>query len=344
MLQSLKYKQVQQVVFSMNHMLQQSTRVFQLKALPTKGYLVVCFLFCLASLASCTAQEVTTKRSKDSNSTTDSHQHKDSTAMKDEFQAHLSDQEYDVLVNKATDRPGEGGYTNVFDEGVYHCRACGSALYRSESKFHSGCGWPSFDSEIPHSVTRHVDRAYGMVRTEIVCAKCGGHLGHEFEGEHFTATNTRHCVNTSSIVFHPKNTVELIVHCGSFRDAQYALYSVAGVLQTEAGYVPLEKSTQDPSETKGSETNGDQALRVLLDPRVITVPAFVHQVKERCAKTSNERRPTVFYASSEEQAQSLQNAVQKEQFEASVVKGSTFVVAASEDQHYLLRVENSKKR
>lgn len=116
----------------------------------------------------------------------------------------LTPQEEKVLLFKATDRPFTGDYYLKKDIGTYVCRRCNAALYRSVDKFEAHCGWPSFDDEIKGSVKRIPD-ADGM-RTEIVCSNCGGHLGHVFLGEGFTAKNTRHCVNTSSLKFIPAGT------------------------------------------------------------------------------------------------------------------------------------------
>ena len=115
----------------------------------------------------------------------------------------LTSQQEQVLVNKATDRPYTGDYYEKKDNGLYICRRCNNPLYTSEDKFDSHCGWPSFDDEIKGSVTRILD-ADGR-RTEIVCNNCQGHLGHVFLGEQMTDKNTRHCVNTSSILFVPKD-------------------------------------------------------------------------------------------------------------------------------------------
>ena len=116
----------------------------------------------------------------------------------------ISNKEYDILRRGGTELPYTGKYNNHFEDGIYVCKGCGKPLYKSKSKFDSGCGWPSFDKCIEDSIEYKKDYKIGVLRIEILCSNCGGHQGHVFN-DGPTKTNQRYCVNSASIDFIPKN-------------------------------------------------------------------------------------------------------------------------------------------
>lgn len=115
-----------------------------------------------------------------------------------EWRAELTPEQYEILRNKGTERAFTGKYWNAKDKGAYHCAGCGELLFVSDSKFDSGCGWPSFDKPANDMIEEHRDTSHGMVRTEVVCKNCGGHLGHVFN-DGPTQTGLRYCINSASI-------------------------------------------------------------------------------------------------------------------------------------------------
>ncbi|OGL34304.1 peptide-methionine (R)-S-oxide reductase [Candidatus Saccharibacteria bacterium RIFCSPHIGHO2_12_FULL_42_8] len=123
-----------------------------------------------------------------------------------EWREELSPERFKVLRKKATEAPFSGEYDSVFDIGTYSCAACGTKLFESSTKFDAKCGWPSFYDALPGSVDFHEDKSFGVNRTEVTCAKCGGHLGHLFKGEKFnTPTDQRYCINSLSLQFAPSS-------------------------------------------------------------------------------------------------------------------------------------------
>lgn len=124
----------------------------------------------------------------------------------EQWRAELTPEEYAVLRQAATERPWTGEYTQTHDVGVYSCRACGQELFTSDTKFDSHCGWPSFyaPTEADRVVLRE-DRSLGMVRTEVLCASCGSHLGHLFDDAPQTPTGDRYCMNSVSLRLRPQH-------------------------------------------------------------------------------------------------------------------------------------------
>lgn len=185
---------------------------------------------------------------------------------------YLTDEEKHVIIDKGTERPFTGKYYDFFDNGVYACKRCSAWLYRSDDKFESRCGWPSFDDEIKGTVKRVMD-ADGM-RTEILCANCGAHLGHVFTGEGLTVKDIRHCVNSISMVFIPATQKtklhKAIFASGCFWGTEYYLKQKEGVIETQVGYTG--GHTQNPTyeEVCSGKTGHAEAVEVTYDPKLIT--------------------------------------------------------------------------
>lgn len=147
----------------------------------------------------------------------------------------LTAEEERVIVHKGTEMPFSGKYNDYFEKGVYTCKRCGTELFRSESKFKSECGWPSFDEEIKGAVKWQKDA--DSVRTEATCAKCGAHLGHIFFGEEMTVKNVRYCINSISMNFVPEQKTEKAIFAsGCFWGTEYYFKQAPGVISTTVGY------------------------------------------------------------------------------------------------------------
>lgn len=183
----------------------------------------------------------------------------------------------DIIVNKHTEPAFSGEYEPSQQMGTYLCKQCGLALFRGDDQFHSGCGWPSFDNSIADHVRSTPDQ--DGKRTEIVCARCNGHLGHVFQGEYMTTKNIRHCVNSLSVEFVPDQSVldseELIVAAGCFWGVEYYFKKVPGVLKTEVGYTGGTINYPTYETVCTGSTGHVEALRVIYDPTKINYATLI---------------------------------------------------------------------
>lgn len=186
----------------------------------------------------------------------------------------LTPEEERVIVHKGTERPFTGEYVNTKDSGTYVCKRCNAPLYRSADKFDSHCGWPSFDDEIPGAVKRVPD-ADGM-RTEIICANCGAHLGHVFKGEGFTEKNTRHCVNSVSMKFIPavkkqtdtqNNLKKAYFASGCFWGTEYYFMKAEGVVSTAVGFMGGHVDNPTYQQVCRKNTGHLETTEVVYDPQ-----------------------------------------------------------------------------
>lgn len=189
----------------------------------------------------------------------------------------LTAEEARVIVDKGTEPPFTGKYVSSKDAGVYTCKRCGAALYASEDKFHSGCGWPAFDDEVPGAVKRQPD-ADGK-RTEILCSACGAHLGHVFVGEQLTSRNTRHCVNSISMEFVSDASLDkyferAVFAGGCFWGVEYYLQQAKGVIRAVSGYTGGTVENPTYEQVCKKKTGHVEAVEVLFDPRLTSYEAL----------------------------------------------------------------------
>jgi peptide methionine sulfoxide reductase msrA/msrB len=234
----------------------------------------------------------------------------------------LTQEEQFVILHKGTERPFSGKYNNFFENGTYICKQCKAPLYKSADKFKSECGWPSFDDEIPGAVKRIPDM--DGLRTEIVCVRCGAHLGHVFTGERLTQKNSRHCVNSISLEFVPAAqnktavTDTAIVAGGCFWGVEYFMHKIPGVISTEAGYTGGHIKNPTYKDVCSHTTGYAEAVRIIFNPGKTSYDAVVRmffeihdptQFNRQGPDVGDQYRSEVFYLN-KEQKETTENLIE----------------------------------
>lgn len=189
-----------------------------------------------------------------------------------EWKEILTEEQFYILREKGTERPYTGEFYLHKDKGVYKCAGCGAELFTDEMKFESDCGWPSFDREIAGGkVKQTTDKSHGMMRTEITCANCGGHLGHIFD-DGPTETGQRYCVNSASLTFEPAHAMDTItLGAGCFWCVEAAFDKLKGVISAESGYSGGVVKNPTYREVCTGTTEHAEVVHIVFDPKIISL-------------------------------------------------------------------------
>ena len=262
----------------------------------------------------------------------------------------LTAEEKRVIIDKGTEAPYAGKYYDFKETGTYVCKQCGNPLYKSSDKFSANCGWPSFDDEIAGAVIRIPD-ADGR-RTEIVCAKCKGHLGHVFLDEGFTPKNTRHCVNSISLKFIPaqeKRDVAIFAG-GCFWGVEYYMQQQKGVLSVESGYMGGSEKNPTYELVSSGTTNYAEAVQIVFDPSLTDYETLaklffeIHdptQLNRQGPDIGKQYRSEIFYTNSQQKqiAESLIKILMNKGYKITtkVTPASDFYDAETYHQDYYER-------
>lgn len=223
----------------------------------------------------------------------------------------LTAQEKAIMIDRGTENPFSGKYWNNNKLGRYFCKQCGAELFNSKDQFESGCGWPSFDDECGASVKKNPD--LDGKRTEIVCAKCLGHLGHIFNGENFTTKNTRYCVNSIALDFIPEQNIENLSRAyfagGCFWGVEYFFNQALGVKSARSGYMGGKLENPDYEQVCSGRSGHIETVEVTFDPKLTNFRALgqlffeIHnpeEVNRQGPDIGSQYASVIFYADEEQ--------------------------------------------
>ncbi len=254
----------------------------------------------------------------------------------------LTDEEKRVIEGKGTEAPFSGEYDNFYKDGVFVCRKCNTPIFSSKAKFNAGCGWPSFDDNFPNAVKRIPDS--DGLRTEIQCATCGGHLGHIFEGEHFTEKDTRYCVNSLSIKF---MSTELTTFAGGCFWCTEAIFKrLKGVISAVPGYAGGHAENPTYEQVSSGSTGHAEATQIEFDPNEISyaklLDIFWHThdpttMNRQGSDVGTQYRSAIFYHNEEQKKLAEHTKAEISKAITEIVPFTKFYVAEGYHKNYFDR-------
>ena len=260
----------------------------------------------------------------------------------------LTKEEEKVIIYKGTEIPFSGKYVNSNENGVYTCKRCDAVLYKSDDKFDSHCGWPSFDDEVEGAIKKIPD-ADG-IRTEIVCSNCGAHLGHIFYGEHLTEKNARHCVNSISLNFIPaenKNIETAYFAGGCFWGVEYQIKKIDGVIKTQVGYMGGDKDNPTYENVCYENTGHAETVEVQFDNKKTDFETIaklffeIHdptEIDRQGPDIGKQYRSEIFYTNDKQKEISIKliNILESKGYKIAtkLIKAENFWVAEDYHQNY----------
>ena len=270
--------------------------------------------------------------------------------MTNDYFSKLTPEEKHILKDKGTEAPFTGEYNEHFESGIFVCRACDNPLYESNTKFNSGCGWPSFDDEIEGAITHYEDFSGGRIRTEICCKKCDGHLGHVFVGEQITEKDTRHCVNSLSIRFKAYSKLQRATFgAGCFWSVEKLFKATEGVYLTGVGYMGGDTDIPTYKEVCAGTTNHAEVVDLYFNSEKVSFTALLNLFWANHNPTTLNRQGfdngtqyrSIIFFHNEQQKNEVEQSIKEQQknwineIVTQVIYFSTFFRAEEYHQNYL---------